>query len=100
MSIEDPTLKIRVKLPDGIYLTRDCGDVARDVVGGMGEVLDAKWGRPPSMWHSTGRGWGRQKLSESERGYVTAVRDALDDGNPVVAELVRIIDRLTKGGTA
>ena len=94
MSIENPTLKIRLAVPDNV-LGKDCVDAARELTHGTGyAVLDAKWGRTPSDWRET-RGWGRKRLSERDAGFVEAIR-SLDRPDGVEARLLDIIERLTK----
>lgn len=88
----DPTLKIRVKLEE-TTLGADCTVMAERVVGSAGEVIDAKWGRDPVEWAKTGKGWGRQRLSDRDAGFIEAVRLSGDD--PVAIRLIEIIDRMT-----
>ena len=92
---ETPTLKIRVRLPDDAsHWGADCHSTAARLVGEGGVVLDAKWGREPTKWHETGRGWGRVHLSAEERGYVQALT-AADDNSATVDRLLGMIERLT-----
>lgn len=93
---EDPTLKIRLRLPGtASHWGHDCHAVAGRMFADTDyEVLDAKWGRPPTKWEETGGGWGRQHLSEYERGVVAALAEQRDDDTNV-GRLLRIVDRLT-----
>lgn len=93
MSIENPTLKIRLVVPDNV-LGKDCVDAARELTHADYAVLDAKWGRTPSDWRKT-RGWGRTRLSEHQRGYVNAI-DATAELGSVERALVEIIKGMTK----
>ena len=94
MTAESPTLKVRIAHA-GAW-GKDCNQAARELLGPDVEILDAKWGREPSKWRETGRGWGRVKLATRDAGYVQAVRDLLGEDGGVEAELLRIIDGLTK----
>lgn len=98
MSIENPTLKIRLAVPDST-IGLDCFDAARGLVRGhpLGyRVLDAKWGRTPTDWRATG-GWGRTRLSDRDRGYVNGIEQVIKGmDQPVTAELIRIIRSLTQ----
>lgn len=106
MSIEGPTLKVRFEL-DALP-GDDCRETAKAIATSAQshnvrlasfrrvEVLDAEWGRKPSNWRQTGRGWGRPTLTERQRGFVHAVRvDLTADG--VARYLLEIIDDLTGG---
>lgn len=102
MSIESPTLKVRFAMPDDhSFLGRDCHSVAEGIASAVEsgplvglQVLAAKWGRTPTDWRATGASWGRQKLTEYERGYLDAARASSDVG------LVAIIDRLVGGAAS
>lgn len=93
--IEEPTLCIRVQLPDGpSHIGANCHEYAKEIVGNGGKVLDSKWSHPASKWREVG-GWGRPHLTDRQRGYVDACRDLGDD---TVRKLVEIIDSMTRGG--
>jgi hypothetical protein len=94
---EDPTLKLRVVLPDSVFVGASCHTVADKLIAGeypTAKAVASKWSRPESKWISDGRDWGRQRLRDEERGYVAAVADLATDGS-VEARLVAIIKRLT-----
>lgn len=96
MSIESPTLKIRVKLADDTtFLGRDCHEVARELISSPDvTVLDSNWGREPTAWQVSG-GWGRPKLTAHQRGFVEAVEMGAREGSMQQA-LVAIIRELTR----
>jgi hypothetical protein len=97
VSIEDPTLKVRIVLPDLVFLGSDCHSVAARLIAGEypeARAVDSKWSRPESKWIADGRGWGRQRLKDEEKGFVAAVNALCDEGS-VEARLVAIIKRLT-----
>ena len=99
MTHEDPTLKVRFMLTaNGSHLGRDCRTVADAIAASRDdlEVLDAKWGRKPSDWRETGGGWGRQQLTDYERGYIDAVVRRTDQTGLVARRLIDIIERLSK----
>ena len=97
MSVDSPTLKIRVDLSGNraSHWGRDCHSMAKEIVGDAGTVLDAKWGREPQKWHDTDRGWGRVRIPAKSAGFVDAVRLLAPDGS-VEARLVQIIDEMTR----
>jgi hypothetical protein len=89
---ENPTLKIRVGT--GNHWGASCNDVAEQIIGDRGVVLDAKWGREPTKWRETGRGWGRPTLTQRERGFVDAV-ESMTSPTDIETQLLAIVQRLT-----
>jgi hypothetical protein len=89
-----PTLKMRVAFPD-VLLGADCRTAAQEVISPNSmRLLDAKWGRPEPEWIRTGRGWGRSRLSEWQRGYIDACQR--HDPTEVEQTLLDIISQLTQ----
>jgi hypothetical protein len=91
MNDENPTLKIRVAFTDSAG-GMDCRTVARTLLPEGTEILDAKWGREPSEWLDRG-GWGRSRLTDTQRGYVAGCAPYAAEGSTARA-LLDIIDDL------
>lgn len=89
---ENPTLKVRLEMPENNW-GRDCYQVAAELAAkSSAKVLAAKWGRLPSDWRES-KDWGRQRLTDRQRGYVEAVA-AMTTNGAVERHLLDIIDSL------
>ena len=102
MSIEDPTLILRVATGGGMW-GHDCHSVSKRVIKGdfpTAEILDAKWSHEPTAWNERGRGWPRMRMTPEEKALVAAVGILTEHcaGVPqsIVEQLLAIIGRVAK----
>jgi hypothetical protein len=91
--MSEPTLKIRVDLGSELMLGRSCQVVAAELIGDGATVLDSKWGRSAQEWEATGGGWGRQRLTQWQRGFVAGVNGSTPESD-VVKQLLAIIKEM------